>query len=588
MHTHRSFSFQLQKSFLISAFFPFILVASFIAAIYSSMYHRDVQTLLDSTAHSMVSNIRTYMNELNQLTLQPYYTQKVYYYLKEKSVGGGRQNRLNELDVQRELDENMTYLRLSRQDIDGIYIMSGHNCLYYTVSSPDHKSIVTPFAYSTENWYRRALLADGNAVTIGPHIPAYIRPTGTPVVSVARAILSLYPRYPLCVMKIDVNTSMFERIFRDFALHVDATILIRDENGRVVYANAPLDEKEQTILSRASSGQTISMKGETYQIHAYPINGYPWNICIALSGRELSARIRTIYLSTLFLYLIGMAMATLSHSVTSRKMVHAVNAMRQVFDGIQNQNFSKRYNYISHTELDDLGDQLNYTSEKLEQTIRQEYILKIKQKDSEFKALQAQIQPHFLFNTLNTLNNMIALNQIGDQKTLEDSLYELSGMLRYILKAPSIILLSQELQFVQDYCALQKLRFNDRLNCEFDLNIHQEDWKIPKLLLQPIVENSIRHGVEPCTHPCTIHITAEEIDGDEESLLITISDDGTGYDMKQYDTDQTSGEGGIGIRNVKERLLSFSPESTMEIESSIGNGTITRIRLKKTPEVAQP
>lgn len=58
--------------------------------------------------------------------------------------------------------------------------------------------------------------------------------------------------------------------------------------------------------------------------------------------------------------------------------------------------------------------------------------------------------------------------------------------------------------------------------------------------------------------------------------------------MKQYDTDQTSGEGGIGIRNVKERLLSFSPESTMEIESSIGNGTITRIRLKKTPEVAQP
>lgn len=85
MHTHRSFSFQLQKSFLISAFFPFILVASFIAAIYSSMYHRDVQTLLDSTAHSMVSNIRTYMNELNQLTLQPYYTQKVYYYLTKTS-----------------------------------------------------------------------------------------------------------------------------------------------------------------------------------------------------------------------------------------------------------------------------------------------------------------------------------------------------------------------------------------------------------------------------------------------------------------------------------------------------------------------
>lgn len=583
MHTHRSFSFQLQKSFLVSTFFPFILVASFIAAIYSSMYHRDIQTLLDSTAHSMVSNIRTYMNELNQLTLQPYYTQKVYYYLKAKSVGGGMHNRLNELDVQRELDENMTYLRLSRQDIDGIYIMSGHDCLYYTVSEPDHKSVVTPFAYSVESWYRRALAADGNAVTIGPHFPDYLRPTGkTPVISVARAILSLYPRYPLCVMKIDVNTSMFERIFRDFALHVDATIMIRDENGRIVYANAPLDSKEQGILSRASNGQTVSMKGESYQIHAYPVNGYPWNICIALSGRELNARIRMIYLSTLFLYLIGIATATLSHAVTSRKMVHAIDAMRDVFDGIQHQDFSKRYNYISHTELDDLGDQLNYTSEKLEQTIRQEYILTIKQKESEFKALQAQIQPHFLFNTL---NNMIALNQIGDQKTLEDSLYELSGMLRYILKAPSIILLSQEIQFVKDYCALQKLRFNDRLTCEFHLEIHQENWKIPKLLLQPIVENSIRHGVEPCTHPCTIRICAEEAADDDEALLITISDDGTGYDIDQYDTSQTSGSSGIGIRNVRERLLSFSPESTMEIESSVGNGTTTRIRLKKTTEV---
>ena len=148
MHTHRSFSFQLQKSFLISTFFPFILVASFIAAIYSFMYHRDIQTLLDSTAHSMVSNIRTYMNELNQLTLQPYYTQKGYYYLKARSMGNQNPNGFDELDAQRQLDENMTYLRLNRQDVDGIYIVTDQDCIYYTVSAPDHKSIVSPFQYT--------------------------------------------------------------------------------------------------------------------------------------------------------------------------------------------------------------------------------------------------------------------------------------------------------------------------------------------------------------------------------------------------------------------------------------------------------
>ena len=172
---------------------------------------------------------------------------------------------------------------------------------------------------------------------------------------------------------------------------------------------------------------------------------------------------------------------------------------------------------------------------------------------------------------------MIALNQIGDQRTLEDSLYELSGMLRYILKAPSIIPLTQEIQFVKDYCALQKLRFNDRLNCTFAVALHQNNWNIPKLLLQPIVENSIRHGVEPCIHPCIIIIKVEE--EDEDTLSITISDNGTGFDVNKLE------EGGIGIRNVRERLLSYSPGSTMEMESSVGNGTCTRIKLKKITEV---
>ena len=129
---------------------------------------------------------------------------------------------------------------------------------------------------------------------------------------------------------------------------------------------------------------------------------------------------------------------------------------------------------------------------------------------------------------------------------------------------------------LEDYCALQKLRFNDRLNCTFDIAIYQNDWNIPKLLLQPIVENSIRHGIEPCTHPCLIEIKISELD--EEALLITISDNGTGFDIGQLE------EGGIGIRNVKERLSSYSPESTMEIQSSIGNGTCTTIKLKKVTE----
>lgn len=101
------------------------------------------------------------------------------------------------------------------------------------------------------------------------------------------------------------------------------------------------------------------------------------------------------------------------------------------------------------------------------------------------------------------LNNFIALNQIGDRDALENALYELSGMLRYILKAPALIHLSKELTFIENYCALQKLRFSERLSYRMEIESGFEDVKIPKLLIQPIVENSILHGVEPCNKKCT-------------------------------------------------------------------------------------
>lgn len=119
-------------------------------------------------------------------------------------------------------------------------------------------------------------------------------------------------------------------------------------------------------------------------------------------------------------------------------------------------------------------------------------------------------------------------------------------------------------------------RFNGRLNCTFDIAIYQNDWNIPKLLLQPIVENSIRHGIEPCTHPCLIEIKISELG--EEALLITISDNGTGFDISQLE------EGGIGIRNVKERFPPTHQKVPWRSKVPLEMAPAPRIKLKKVTE----
>ena len=566
MKFKRSFSVHLLISFLISTLIPFMLIAYVVAHIYAREYSRDVRSLLDTTASSLDSNIATYLKELEQVTMQPYYNNELYNYLRglSRDQDYALMERLN---LQRNLDSNMSFVRYTREDINGIFIVTGDRCLYYTITGTDHKTLSPSFDYGQQSWYQEAVRADGRCLLIGPHVPDYITPRDTPVISLARSIVVLESRDPLYVIKIDVNTRIFDRLFQNFTFHVDSKIIIKDENQRIIYANRPLSDEDRETLENTPGAASVSLSDGSFQRYVYPITGYPWDITVLLSNQELNSRTGIIYLTALLLYLAGVVMAMASFRLSSKKMVASINSMRGIFYAIQNEDFSRKYTYVSDTELDDLGDSLNAMSEELQNRIQKEYVMAIRQKDTEFKALQAQINPHFLFNTL---NNFVALNQVGDRDALENALFELSGMLRYILKAPALIPLSMELSFVEDYCSLQKLRFSDRLNYVVDRQVPAEGIMIPKLLLQPIVENSILHGVEPCNRACTIRISLSPA---AHGVTIVVEDDGAGCELPEGEAP------GIGLANVRERLASFSPQSSFSMESRPGEGTRTVIEL---------
>ncbi len=566
MKFKRSFSVHLLISFLISTLIPFMLIAYVVAHIYAREYSRDVRSLLDTTASSLDTNIATYLKELEQVTMQPYYNNELYNYLRglSRDQDYALMERLN---LQRNLDSNMSFVRYTREDINGIFIVTGDRCLYYTITGTDHKTLSPSFDYGQQSWYQEAVRADGRCLLIGPHVPDYITPRDTPVISLARSIVVLESRDPLYVIKIDVNTRIFDRLFQNFTFHVDSKIIIKDENQRIIYANRPLSDADRETLENTPGATSVSLSDGSFQRYVYPITGYPWDITVLLSNQELNSRTGIIYLTALLLYLAGVVMAMASFRLSSKKMVASINSMRGIFYAIQNEDFSRKYTYVSDTELDDLGDSLNAMSEELQNRIQKEYVMTIRQKDTEFKALQAQIQPHFLFNTL---NNFVALNQVGDRDALENALFELSGMLRYILKAPALIPLSMELSFVEDYCSLQKLRFSDRLNYVVDRQVPAEGIMIPKLLLQPIVENSILHGVEPCNRACTIRISLSPA---AHGVTIVVEDDGAGCELPEGEAP------GIGLANVRERLASFSPQSSFSMESRPGEGTRTVIEL---------
>jgi two-component system sensor histidine kinase YesM len=196
----------------------------------------------------------------------------------------------------------------------------------------------------------------------------------------------------------------------------------------------------------------------------------------------------------------------------------------------------------------------------------------LERREAQYRALQSQIQPHFLYNVL---NGLVGLNRMGDARALESAIFSLKDMLRYILDKGNWTSLREELRFLERYCELQKMRFPDRLSVSIHCEEEVAGFRIPKLILQPVVENAVIHGIEPLGRPATLSIEAGLRGGEDEPFAsICISDDGAGFEPESTDVEQR-----IGLSNVRERLLMAYPNARLSISSSPGSGTRIRIEI---------
>ncbi|MCM3573599.1 MULTISPECIES: sensor histidine kinase [Mesobacillus] len=195
-------------------------------------------------------------------------------------------------------------------------------------------------------------------------------------------------------------------------------------------------------------------------------------------------------------------------------------------------------------------------------------------KEAEVKALQAQISPHFLFNTLNVITSLIRIDPAKARKLL----VSLSHFLRQNLTATTVSMttLEQELAHVKAYLAIEEARFVEKLKVTYDIEDDALPVKIPPLTLQPIVENAVKHGIKNMDHDCQIHIEIHKVD---KSTLVMVRDNGQGMSKERINQlgkqiiDSETGSG-IALFNVNRRLtMNFGESASLRIESEPGIGT---------------
>ena len=227
---------------------------------------------------------------------------------------------------------------------------------------------------------------------------------------------------------------------------------------------------------------------------------------------------------------------------------------------------------------------------ELERRLHQEELANLSMerllRESQLVALQSQINPHFLFNTLNSVARTARLER-ADRS--EDLIRRLSSVLRYILRSPNrSVPLTDELTIVRDYLALQAVRFGSRLHTDVSADPAVDRVPIPPLVLQPLVENAVVYGIEPREHGGRVTVRAERTqDGPAARVRIRVSDDGAGMDHRtlrhlMQDDPDTTGDSteGIGVLNVRARLgLFYGSAHSFSLESRPDHGTAVTIVL---------
>lgn len=242
--------------------------------------------------------------------------------------------------------------------------------------------------------------------------------------------------------------------------------------------------------------------------------------------------------------------------------------------------------YIMSNYIVEMGA-ANLAQKKLVHEIKSKAELEASLRASELKALQAQINPHFLFNTLNTIARLALLE--GASQT-QEVVYALSDLLRDNLRDINILrTLQEEIQSVKDYLMIQKMRFGDRIQVEIDIEPEIMLASIPALTLQPLIENAIIHGLEKKIEGGTIHVRGY-YEGD--TIMISIIDTGVGVSMERIRSIfraekqlKTHGETtGLGIINVHKRIQHhYGNEYGLKIESKLGEGTSNYLCFPRYP-----
>ncbi|WP_028543863.1 sensor histidine kinase [Paenibacillus taiwanensis] len=387
-------------------------------------------------------------------------------------------------------------------------------------------------------------------------------------------------------ISIDFNTSGIERNI-DYEQR-EAQYAVMNGDGQLIYHSKTWDMKrfEQNAgkifaVDRSNPEPTkLEGYGTTY-VNMSQMNKLGLTVIALLPQESITSHLsglrNTIMFVTALIIIAVVSLTYFSVIHLSRRTQSIVMAMKKVQDG----NLETRIPVNQEDELGLIAQSFNRMCEDLKQYINRFYKSELKQKHAELIALQAQIKPHFLYNTLEVIRMRAVSKGAHD---VGDMIYNLASIFRHMVKDKTMILLYEEIENSKRYLELTRLRYRDKLQYTIRMEEHIGGYNIMKLSVQPIIENYLVHGLG--LERTDNHVLIEAVKADN-CLVISVSDNGKGIAperLQQIQNDlnhpELTDHGSLGLKNVHDRLkILYGEQAGLTIDSVVNSGTVVTLRV---------
>lgn len=503
----------------------------------------------------------------------------------QSSLSGKKNYAIEQDQIRVRITELLYNMFAEKDDVTGYFIynnddkisfinnraMIGHDSPFLNKVWDDFKN--TEYALQTRfygshkpDYYEEGFhKTDGNVITIAANIKDSYDPSDPTLYGVAI---------------FDYNISKLKSIYDQIHTQTGIDSIIVDDQQQFIYqtdSSLTLSSASMEKLFQDSSGYWTEDIGGNKNLISYTTSAVTgWKTVSLLSFSQLDKSLSLIRNTTITLFAIMVTLAILFTSAmtirTNRPILNLVKFIKDVGKGNLNLRLERKSTYEEFSVLNrGINDMLDKINELIGESVERQLL----QKEAEYNALQSKMDPHFLYNTLQSISSLSILGRNAD---IEKVTHALRDMLHYSLyRQNDMVPIQSEVRSVENYLNIQNIRYNGKIHFELYADESTLHYSINKFTLQPLIENAIYHGVEGIDEDWLLNI---RITKQSEKVRIEISDNGVGMtpkqllDLQAQLANKNLRTGRIGLSSIADRLeLKFGPSATLEVDSQQHKGT---------------